>query len=235
MAADTSAGRLTEIDNINGYLLQLAERVGVPAPHHQMLREMVKFTTEITGLRKETSLGTRTRITRRKLELSDKITDTNTRQLLLGEEQFQRQVRNELRESRRESRLGRRAKRRELALETQGDTATEQDVDEGVDGIKSRKRNDRARRALSKPNKRAEAEVDPRKKEDMLAHLDTLVRSVRDPGFEGGQASQAPASHTKEGESEKQDESASTEEDEAIKALEERILGGTRGFGSRRY
>jgi 2-dehydropantoate 2-reductase len=235
MAADTSAGRLTEIDNINGYLLQLAERVGVPAPHHQMLREMVKFTTEITGLRKETSLGTRTRITRRKIELSDKITDTNTRQLLLGEERFQRQVRNELRETRRERRLGRQAKRRELASDRWADSAANQDVDEGVDEIKSRKENDRARRALSKPTKRAEAEVDPRKKDDMLAHLDTLVRSVRDPDFAGEQASQAPVSHTKEDESGKQDESTSTEEDEAIKALEERILGGTRGFGSRRY
>jgi hypothetical protein len=200
-----------------------------------MLREMVKFTTEITGLRKETSLGTRTRITRRKLELSDKITDTNTRQLLLGEERFQRQVRNELRETRRERRLGRQAKRRELASDRWGDSAANQDVDEGVDEIKSRKELDRTRRALSKPTKRVESEVDPRKKEDMLAHLDTLVRSVRDPDFEGGQASQAPASHTKEDESEKQDESTSTEEDEAIKALEERILGGTRGFGSRRY
>lgn len=44
MAADILRGKSTEIDEINGYLVGLGQRLGVPTPTHRMLVEMVKFT-----------------------------------------------------------------------------------------------------------------------------------------------------------------------------------------------
>ncbi len=41
MLQDVSRGRQTEIDYINGYLLQVAEQLGIPAPHNRSLLERI--------------------------------------------------------------------------------------------------------------------------------------------------------------------------------------------------
>jgi 2-dehydropantoate 2-reductase len=239
MAADSSAGRMTEIDHITGYLISLANRVGVPAPHHLMLREMVKFSTEVTGLRNDTSLGTRTRLTRRKLDLSGKIMDTHTRQLLLEEHKLNRQLRSENRRSKSATKKGFRSKRRQLGAAGQAE-GENQDKMEGRDEDKTRKNDSFAKRLLSKRN-RVEVAAEPEQSNDMLAHLDTLVKSVRSEEKaehyppvaseqEKGSGEVGKDSHGEQG-----GEKPSEAEDEAIRALEDRILGGSRGFGSRRY
>jgi len=49
MAYDVSQGRTTEISHINGYLIALAKRLGITTPNHQLLADMVKFTSEINA------------------------------------------------------------------------------------------------------------------------------------------------------------------------------------------
>lgn len=50
MASDVGKGRITEIDYINGYLIQLGRKMGIDAPNHKMVRQMVKVKSEINGL-----------------------------------------------------------------------------------------------------------------------------------------------------------------------------------------
>lgn len=50
MANDVKYGRMTEIDYINGYLIDLATRHGVATPTNRMLVQMVKFKAEVGGL-----------------------------------------------------------------------------------------------------------------------------------------------------------------------------------------
>jgi len=219
MAADTKNARMTEIDHINGYLIQLADRLKIPAPQHKMLREMVKFTTEVTGLREETSLGTRTRLTRRSMEIEDKVKDAQTRRLLFDTAKEERQARQELIRSRKNRRVGMTTKRRQVQ-----DGAEDLSDPELVKADKEAKRTQR--NFGLKP-------VD----QDMLAHLDELAKSVHPTnqdespverkGEEAGQAD------TPEESKSDMSEPASAEE-EAIKALEDRILGGSR-FGKRRF
>ncbi|KAI9636741.1 ketopantoate reductase PanE/ApbA C terminal-domain-containing protein [Dioszegia hungarica] len=48
MAADIARGKVTEIANINGYLVSLAARLDVPAPTHKMLVDMVKYISAVS-------------------------------------------------------------------------------------------------------------------------------------------------------------------------------------------
>jgi 2-dehydropantoate 2-reductase len=50
MALDVKNGRMSEIDYINGYLVALGDRLGVPTPVHRALVEMVKFKAQVAGL-----------------------------------------------------------------------------------------------------------------------------------------------------------------------------------------
>lgn len=219
MAADTKNARMTEIDHINGYLIQLADRLKIPAPQHKMLREMVKFTTEVTGLREETSLGTRTRLTRRSMEIDDKVKDAQTRRLLFDTAKEERQARQELIRSRKNRRVGMTTKRRQVQ-----DGAEDLSDPELVKADKEAKRTQR--NFGLKP-------VD----QDMLAHLDELAKSIRPTNQDespverkGEEAGQADTPE----ESKSDSIEPASAEDEAIKALEDRILGGSR-FGKRRF
>jgi 2-dehydropantoate 2-reductase len=49
MASDVHNGRITEINHINGYLISLAKRLGVSTPNHELIVELVKFTTEVNS------------------------------------------------------------------------------------------------------------------------------------------------------------------------------------------
>ncbi|KAL1407609.1 2-dehydropantoate 2-reductase (Ketopantoate reductase) (KPA reductase) (KPR) [Vanrija albida] len=53
MAIDVQHGRMTEIDYINQFLVNLGARLKVPTPVHKMLTQMVKFKAEVAGLNKE--------------------------------------------------------------------------------------------------------------------------------------------------------------------------------------
>jgi len=216
MAADTKNARMTEIDHINGYLIQLAERLNVPAPHHKMLREMVKFTTEVTGLRKETSFGTRTRITRRKMEIENQVRDSRSRHLLVEELKLQKQAQQDTTRERTRRRQGLSAKRREL-----------QDSDEGdiVDAhlLRATKAASRTERKL------APTPVENQVNQDMLAHLDNLAKSIRPTDVD-----QPDRASENEDEAQGEQVEGRQEEQDAIKALEDRILGGSR-FGKRRF
>jgi hypothetical protein len=208
MAADTKNARLTEIDHINGYLIQLAERQNIPAPHHKMLREMVKFTTEVTGLRKDTSLGTRTRLTRRKMDIDDRVRDSQSRRLMFEEVKLQKEHVRETARDRIRRRQGLSSKRRQLQ------DSPEEDVSDPI-LVKAQKAGKRTERKL------APSPVDSKANEDMLAHLDELAESVR------------PRDSSDSKVEEQAQFEGSEAEKEAIKALEDRILGG--GFGKRRF
>jgi hypothetical protein len=216
MAADTKNARMTEIDHINGYLIQLAERQNVPAPHHKMLREMVKFTTEVTGLRRDTSLGTRTRLTRRKMDIDDRVRDTQSRRLMFEEVKLQKEHERDTARDRIRRRQGLSSKRRQLQ------DSPEEDVSDPI-LVKAQKAGKRTER------KSAPSPVDSKANEDMLAHLDELAESVRPM-----EDDDSPARDRSESKVEEQAQSEGSEaEKEAIKALEDRILGG--GFGKRRF
>jgi hypothetical protein len=216
MAADTKNARMTEIDHINGYLIQLAERQNIPAPHHRMLREMVKFTTEVTGLRKDTSLGTRTRLTRRKMDIDDRVRDSQSRRLMFEEVKLQKEHERETARDRIRRRQGLSSKRRQLQ------DSPEEDVSDPI-LVKAKKAGKRTERKL------APSPVDTKANEDMLAHLDELAESVRP--MEDDESSARDSSESKV-EEQAQFEGSEAEK-EAIKALEDRILGG--GFGKRRF
>lgn len=66
MATDVSNGRLTEITHINGYLIALGKRLGVDTPNHQMVYEMVRFTSEINGLSPKMPVETVKRVAERR-------------------------------------------------------------------------------------------------------------------------------------------------------------------------
>jgi 2-dehydropantoate 2-reductase len=221
MAADTKNARMTEIDHINGYLIQLADRLKVPAPHHKMLREMVKFTTEVTGLRKETSLGTRTRVNRRTMEIDNKVKDVQTQRLLFDTAREERQARQEVTRSRKERRTGITAKRRQVR-EAELDSGNV--LDPGL--VKADKNVKRTRQKFGLKT------VD----QDMLAHLDELAESVRSTGDEPTVEKKHETAKEAEAveDSTPKETEALSEEEEAIKALETRILGGSR-FGKRRF
>jgi hypothetical protein len=219
MAADAKAARMTEIDHINGYLVQLADRLNIPSPHHKMLREMVKFTTEVTGLRKDTSLGTRTRITRRSTEIEDQVKDVQTQRLLLEKMNSERQLRRdlakareELTKARSERRKGRSAKR--LDLQDSVEHSSDPEL------VKANKDARRTRRNFAQTPR-----VEDQDKRDMLAHLDELKESVLAPESQESQDKLQSDEKTVE---------LSQEEQDAIKAIEDRILTGS-GFGRRRF
>ena len=105
MAVDVSRGRTTEIEHINGYLIALGKRLGVETPRHRMVREMVKFTAEVNGLkpdvlpktmdrvsdrreRIQSNLGRRRKLTVREMDLEEKRLELKERKLWLAEEQM---------------------------------------------------------------------------------------------------------------------------------------------------
>ena len=49
MAIDVSRGRDTEIDYINGHIVTLGKKYGISTPSHQMVINMVRYTTKIGG------------------------------------------------------------------------------------------------------------------------------------------------------------------------------------------
>ena len=49
MAADIAAGKAAEIGEINGYLVGLASRLGVPAPLNRMMVDMVKYISALSA------------------------------------------------------------------------------------------------------------------------------------------------------------------------------------------
>jgi 2-dehydropantoate 2-reductase len=220
MAADTRNARMTEIDHINGYLIQLADRLNVPAPHHRMLREMVKFTTEVTGLRKDTSLGTRTRLTRRRMEIDSNVRSTSNRQQMFDEIKLERQIRQDTRRDRSRHKFGLSEKRREIQNADDATTPSDPMV------LKARKAAERTERKLNP------TPVDNKVHEDMLAHLDELAESVRPADDEVSSAEGLSDARKVE---EKAQIEGSEAEQEAIKALEDRILGGSSRFGKRRF
>jgi len=72
MAADVSKGRTTEIEHITGYIIALAKRLGVDAPCHKMIRQMVKFTAEVNGLKMGLIPGITTLIKDRRSDIENK-------------------------------------------------------------------------------------------------------------------------------------------------------------------
>jgi 2-dehydropantoate 2-reductase len=50
MASDVSNGQVTEIQHINGYLVSLGQRLQIPAKAHEMMVNMVNFTSQLNGM-----------------------------------------------------------------------------------------------------------------------------------------------------------------------------------------
>ena len=73
MAVDVSMGRTTEIEHINGYLIALGRRLGIDTIHHRMLRDMVKFTAEINGLKTDSQHGTPEQVADRRADIQAKL------------------------------------------------------------------------------------------------------------------------------------------------------------------
>ena len=69
MASDVSNGRLTEITHINGYLIALGKRLGVETPNHQLVYEMVRYTSEINGLSPNMPMETVKRVAERRASI----------------------------------------------------------------------------------------------------------------------------------------------------------------------
>lgn len=126
MAVDVTKGRMTEVEHINGYLIALGQRLGVETPCHRMVREMVKFTAEVNGLkpdirpvtvervgdrreRIQSRLGRGRKLTPREMDIEEKRLELEERRLALAEEQVQ----DAKRVRRRATKAGFRAKQRE--------------------------------------------------------------------------------------------------------------------------
>jgi len=104
MAVDVSKGRTTEIEHINGYIVALGKRLSVETPCHRIVREMVKFTAEVNGLKPafaETSdlvadrragiqgkLGRGRQLSSRQMDIEEKRLELEERRLYLAEEQM---------------------------------------------------------------------------------------------------------------------------------------------------
>lgn len=204
MAADAASGRMTEIDHINGYLISLADRLGIPAPHHQMVREMVKFTAEVTGLRHETTPQKQLiRIERRQSGIKHKLLDAQTRRIYLEDrkrELEEKKLNAWASDRQRTHRLGSRSKRKELSVK-RNDT---QDSKSNPRGSHKSDHSDKAKRTEQESPK--------------LPHPKESASSVQST------TADEPVSSDSEKESE--------EQDEAVMAIESRIFSrsGRRGF-----
>lgn len=99
MAGDVKNGRETEIAYINGYLVSLGNRLGVPTPTHRMLSEMVKFKAEVGGLNQKlypsisgvVRRGEQSALEARRMSLEDRKISLEERKLALKEEK-QREI-----------------------------------------------------------------------------------------------------------------------------------------------
>jgi len=151
------------------------------------------------------------------MEIDDRVRDSHSRRLMFEEAKLQKEHERETARDRTRRRQGLSVKRRQLQ------DSPEEDVSDPI-LIKAQKAGKRTERKL------APTPVDSKANEDMLAHLDELAESVRPMEDEDSSASNR--SDTGKVEEQAQFEGSEAEK-EAIKALEDRILGG--GFGKRRF
>lgn len=151
------------------------------------------------------------------MEIDDRVRDTQSRQIVLDEMRLQDSHRRETRNDRTRRRQGLSSKRRQLK------DGPEESLSDPV-VLKAKKAAERTERKL------APTPADTKVNEDMIAHLDQLAESIRP--IEEHEHEAIPKSDTKKVGEEAQFEGSEAEQ-EAIKALEDRILGG--GFRKRRF
>lgn len=244
MAADASSGRMTEIDHINGYLVSLGERLRVPTPHHQMVCEMVKFTAEVTGLQSETAeqRHNSNRLARGHANEQSRHTSRERKEVI-----DERRLRAQWLEERRASRRARRQQRKELAA-ADGKPAPAP-FDPSLAGFSPRvtRQITRAQRKKSQLVQEAPTpDVVAGNNEEsaakaMLAQLDALsspdtLSDERSTSAARSETASAPtAKKPMREEGKPVDDTEEQEEDEAIKAIENRILGGFSRSGRRGF
>lgn len=126
MAMDTGRGRETEIDSINGYMISLGLRLGIPTPSHRLVTEMVKFATSVNGLdpnlagmyrqpvigaREERREAAREMTTERELSLREREVAVAEGQLKLAVQDKKREMRANSKDSRKAYRAMRMAQK----------------------------------------------------------------------------------------------------------------------------
>ncbi|RSH95262.1 2-dehydropantoate 2-reductase (Ketopantoate reductase) (KPA reductase) (KPR) [Saitozyma podzolica] len=134
MAMDTGRGRETEIDSINGYMISLGVRLGIPTPSHRLVTEMVKFATSVNGLdpmlagmyrqavvgaREERREVAREAMTERELSLREREVAVAEGQLKLAVQDKKRELRANSKDSRKAYRAMRMAQK--MGRDTSGE------------------------------------------------------------------------------------------------------------------
>ena len=76
MAFDIVARKPTEIRYITGYLINLAKKLGVETPRHEMLYDMVEFTGNVSGLEKTMPISTSEGVQNRRRVIRDLTTSS---------------------------------------------------------------------------------------------------------------------------------------------------------------
>ena len=230
MAVDASAGRLTEIDYINGYLVSLADRLNIPTPHHQMVREMVKFTTEATGLQNETGRKP-LRVARKQNSIKQmNVVNVETQKLYLEdkkreieEKKLKEAERERIRAARRTHKAGRKASSTAFGMLKPSSNVPPVRRRGSGSGLISTDPED----GSIDPSE-GEVGPDSDRRSATLAHLDELVDRGRT-----GQAPQAiKGSSAPTPTTPKEDQPETDEQGEAMKAIESRIFSrsGRSGF-----
>ena len=151
------------------------------------------------------------------MDIDDRVRDSQSRRLMFEEVKLQKEHERETARDRTRRRQGLSSKRRQLQ------DSPEEDVSDPI-LVKAHKAGKRTERKL------APSPVDTKANEDMLAHLDELAESVKP--IDDDESSASARSDTSKVEEQAQFEGSEAEK-EAIRALEDRILGG--GFGKRRF
>ena len=228
MAADASSGQTTEIDYINGYIVSLAERLNIPTPHHEMVREMVKFTSEVTGLLAETGPGRyalrvadrQDHLDRGVLNMSKERRASRGEKIRKSEEKRLEEKASDKREKLRAQRRGKKARRRER--ESAGGS-----LDQGIESTRTPDVTSTEAKDESAVGSGAVHEDHRRSTASDLAHLRESVQSSSRtiPQSELNPPHEADAAMVN-------NENEAEEQDEAIKAIESRIFSrsGRRGF-----
>lgn len=202
MAVDASKGRMTEIDYINGYLISLGDRLGVPTPHHQMVREMVKFTSEVSGLKAETWASDAKRVAKRQEQISASAQDHR-------------------------SAVDAAFTRDRIVHPTNDDGKTEMDL-----RSERRRAEKRAARAWRKKRRALESAAEAEKTSGTL--WQTGVPGEQRPST-GSADSAVAESRLSSLNDQAADGQPDEEQDEAIRAIESRILGGLGRAGRRGF
>lgn len=131
MANDVKNGRMTEIDYINGYLIELGHRLGVPVPTNRMLLQMVKFKAEVGGLnttvypdvRRVVREGEESSLEQRRLSIEERKLGLQERSMLLKEErtaEIKRAKREWKRTARRNAAIARKLREAEVEAAIRG-------------------------------------------------------------------------------------------------------------------